>query len=121
VVGQVEGAVEVENKEQQGRKQDKRSAEYPAGDSCNDTAEGEPESDAPSLRDPSVDTEEAECCGIEKVSARGNELEKVAVRNLAVNDTSSTGEKQNLVTYTYKGSSGKQKGSQVEEYQGAGE
>jgi hypothetical protein len=64
-----------------------------------------------------MNTEDAECGGIKEVSAGRNELEEVAVQNLAMNDTLSTREEQDLVAYSDKRSRRKQKGSQVEKYQ----
>jgi hypothetical protein len=60
VVSDVKGAIEVEDQEQQGWKEDDRTTNNPGGDQSDDATEGYTEGDGPSLHNPGLDAEDTE-------------------------------------------------------------
>ena len=96
-------AIEIKYNEKQAWKKNERTAEYPARNQRDYRKEGQPDTDTPGLYDPGVDTEETECSGIKEISAGSNELEKIAIEDLTMNNTHSASEEQNLIVDRNKG------------------
>ena len=98
---------EIEDEKEKPWKQDDRAAKNSAGELGDEAEKRQAEGDAPGLKKPGMNTEEAEAGSVEQVSARRHEFEEVPVENLPVKDVYSAGEEDGLVIVRDDGSGGR--------------
>jgi hypothetical protein len=71
--------IEVQDQKQKRRQKYKRTTKHLRGDPQNHAKEREPQNNTPGLHDPCMNTEDSERRSIKKISAGGNQFEKVAI------------------------------------------
>ncbi len=114
MVGRDHCGSEIEDEKEKPWKQDDRAAKNSAGELGDEAEKRQAEGDAPGLKKPGMNTEEAEAGSVEQVSARRHEFEEVPVENLPVKDVYSAGEEDGLVIVRDDGSGGEEKRSQIQ-------